>query len=45
MRLFNMRRHRFAAFAKVDIAAVQGGFDLYLHGFIVTDDGHRAVVQ
>ena len=26
--------------AKVDSAAVQDGFDLYLHGFIVTDDGH-----
>src|SRR4029077_16868499 len=26
-------------------AAVQDGFDLYLHGFIVTDDGHWAVVQ
>lgn len=24
--------------AKVDSAAVQDGFDLYLHGFIVTDD-------
>ena len=31
--------------AKVDSAAVQDGFDLYLHGFIVTDDGHWAVVQ
>ncbi|HEX9168310.1 MAG TPA: DUF763 domain-containing protein [Roseiarcus sp.] len=31
--------------AKVDSAAVQDGFDLYLHGFIVTDDGRRAVVQ
>jgi uncharacterized protein len=31
--------------AKVDGAAVQDGFDLYLHGFIVTDDGHWAVVQ
>jgi hypothetical protein len=29
----------------VDSAAVQDGFDLYLHGFIVTDDGHWAVVQ
>ena len=29
--------------AKVDSAAVQDGFDLYLHGFIVTDDGHWAV--
>lgn len=25
--------------AKVDSAAVQDGFDLYLHGFIVADDG------
>src|SRR5208282_6900687 len=31
--------------AKVDSAAVQDGFDLYLHGFIVTDDGRWAVVQ
>lgn len=31
--------------AKVDSAAVQDGFDLYLHGFIVTGDGHWAVVQ
>jgi hypothetical protein len=31
--------------ARVDSAAVQDGFDLYLHGFIVTDDGHWAVVQ
>jgi len=31
--------------AKVDSAAVQDGFDLYLHGFVVTDDGHWAVVQ
>jgi uncharacterized protein len=31
--------------AKVDSAAVQDGFDLYLHGFIITDDGHWAVVQ
>jgi hypothetical protein len=31
--------------AKVDSAAVQDGFDLYLHGFIVTDDGHWCVVQ
>jgi len=31
--------------AKVDSAAVQDGFDLYLHGFIVTDDGSWAVVQ
>src|SRR3954447_21112419 len=27
-----------ARFTKVDSAAVQDGFDLYLHGFIVTDD-------
>ncbi|HEX3883397.1 MAG TPA: DUF763 domain-containing protein [Stellaceae bacterium] len=31
--------------AKVDSAAVQDGFDLYLHGFIVTDEGHWVVVQ
>ncbi|MBV9554952.1 MAG: DUF763 domain-containing protein [Alphaproteobacteria bacterium] len=31
--------------AKVDSAAVQDGFDLYLHGFVVTDDGHWVVVQ
>ncbi len=31
--------------AKVDSAAVQDGFDLYLHGFIVTDDGGWVVVQ
>lgn len=31
--------------AKVDSAAVQDGFDLYLHGFIVTDDGDWVVVQ
>src|SRR5438093_1281227 len=31
--------------AKVDSAAVQDGFGLYLHGFIVTDDGHWVVVQ
>ncbi|HEY4200961.1 MAG TPA: DUF763 domain-containing protein [Devosiaceae bacterium] len=31
--------------AKVDSAAVQDGFDLYLHGFIVTDDAHWVVVQ
>ena len=29
--------------AKVDSAAVQDGFQLYLHGFIVTDDGHWVV--
>lgn len=31
--------------AKVDSAAVQDGFALYLHGFIVTDDGHWVVIQ
>src|SRR5207244_5798989 len=31
--------------AKIDSAAVQDGFDLYLHGFIVTDDGQWVVVQ
>lgn len=31
--------------AKVDSAAVQDGFDLYLHGFIVTDDGTWVVIQ
>jgi hypothetical protein len=31
--------------AKVDSAAVQDGFDLYLHGFFVADDGKWAVVQ
>ena len=31
--------------AKVDSVAVQDGFDLYLHGFIVTDDGKWTVVQ
>lgn len=31
--------------AKVDSAAVQDGFDLYLHGFFVTDDGKWVVVQ
>ncbi|MER8465423.1 DUF763 domain-containing protein [Mesorhizobium sp. M1396] len=31
--------------AKVDSAAVQDGFDLYLHGFIVTDNGDWVVVQ
>jgi hypothetical protein len=29
----------------VDSAAVQDGFDLYLHGFFVTDDGKWTVVQ
>lgn len=31
--------------AKVDSAAVQDGFDLYLHGFVVADDGRWVVVQ
>jgi hypothetical protein len=31
--------------AKVDSAAVQDGFDLYLHGFIVADDASWVVVQ
>jgi hypothetical protein len=31
--------------AKVDSAAVQDGFDLYLHGFIVGDDAKWVVVQ
>ena len=31
--------------AKVDSAAVQDGFDLYLHGFVVADDGAWVVVQ
>jgi uncharacterized protein len=31
--------------AKVDSAAVQDGFDLYLHGFIVTNDGQWVVAQ
>jgi uncharacterized protein len=31
--------------AKVDSAAVQDGFGLYLHGFFVTDDGKWTVVQ
>jgi hypothetical protein len=31
--------------AKVDSAAVQDGFDLYLHGFIVADDSKWTVVQ
>ncbi|HET6389766.1 DUF763 domain-containing protein [Hyphomicrobium sp.] len=31
--------------AKVDSAAVQDGFDLYLHGFFATCDGHWTVVQ
>ncbi len=31
--------------AKVDSAAVQDGFQLYLHGFVVTDDSAWTVVQ
>lgn len=31
--------------AKVDSAAVQDGFDLYLHSFVVADDGAWTVVQ
>ena len=31
--------------AKVDSAAVQDGFQLYLHSFVVGDDGHWAVIQ
>jgi hypothetical protein len=31
--------------AQVDSAAVQDGFDLYLHGFVVGDDGKWCVVQ
>jgi hypothetical protein len=31
--------------AKVDSAAVQDGFALYLHGFVVADDGRWVVVQ
>jgi hypothetical protein len=31
--------------AKVDSAAVQDGFELYLHGFILADDGQWVVVQ
>jgi hypothetical protein len=31
--------------AKVDSALVQDGFDLYLHGFVVADDGAWTVVQ
>jgi hypothetical protein len=31
--------------AKVDSAAVQDGFDLYLHSFVVSDDGDWTVVQ
>jgi uncharacterized protein len=31
--------------AKVDSAAIQDGFDLYLHGFIVANDGHWVIVQ
>jgi hypothetical protein len=31
--------------AKVDSAAVQDGYDLYLHGIIVADDGKWVAVQ
>src|SRR5215813_9500630 len=31
--------------AKVDSAAVQDGFELYLHGFVVTDDSRWVVIQ
>ena len=31
--------------AKVDSAAVQDGFEIYLHGFVVSDDGAWTVVQ
>lgn len=31
--------------AKIDSAAVQDGFELYLHGFFVTDDAKWVVVQ
>jgi uncharacterized protein len=31
--------------AKVDSAAVQDGFELYLHGFVVAEDGKWVVVQ
>ncbi|WP_201312505.1 DUF763 domain-containing protein [Dyella sp. EPa41] len=31
--------------AKVDSAAVQDGFDLYLHGFVVSNDGRWVVIQ
>jgi hypothetical protein len=31
--------------AKIDSAAVQDGFDLYLHAFVATVDGHWCVVQ
>jgi uncharacterized protein len=31
--------------AKVDSTAVQDGHQLYLHGFVVTSDGHWTVVQ
>ena len=31
--------------AKIDSTAVQDGFQVYLHNFIVTDDGEWAVVQ
>ena len=39
------RVHKRPTVAKVDSAAVQDGFDLYLHGFFVTADGRWTVVQ
>ena len=38
-------RTRSKLVAKVDSAAVQDGYQLYLHGFIVADDGKWVVVQ
>jgi hypothetical protein len=40
-----VRRSRCRLVAQVDSAAVQDGFDLYLHGFVVTNDGRWVVVQ
>lgn len=37
--------HASKLIAKVDSAAVQDGYQLYLHGFIVSDDGGWCVVQ
>jgi hypothetical protein len=31
--------------AKIDSTAIQDGYDIYLHGFIVADDGKWAIVQ
>ncbi len=39
------RRSRKQLVTKVDSAALQDGFDLYLHGFILADDGKWVVVQ